>query len=98
MKLHFPTSLVAAAELLAGDEDARALAGGATLVAMMNAELVAPSALVCLRDIPDLDEIARLDGGGVLIGARALHRDVAVALRTGGAEGVVSDVSTLGTN
>ena len=89
MKLHFPTSLAAAAELLAGDEDARALAGGATLVAMMNAELIEPSALVCLRDIPGLGEIARQDDGGVRIGAMALHRDVAGSLRTDGAEGVV---------
>ncbi len=89
MKLHFPTSLDEAARLLAEDDDARPLAGGATLVAMMNAELVEPSALVCLRDIGELDAITRDDDGGARIGAMALHREVAERLRADGAEGVV---------
>ncbi len=89
MKLHFPASLDEAAWLLAADEDARPLAGGATLVAMMNADLVAPSTLVSLRDISGLDVIGRDDDGGARIGAMALHRDVAERLGPDGAEGVV---------
>ena len=39
MNFHEPATLEEAAALLAADEDARPLAGGATLVAMMNADL-----------------------------------------------------------
>ena len=43
---HKPTSVADALSLLAGDEGALCLAGGATLVAMMNARLAEPTALV----------------------------------------------------
>src|SRR6185503_16539899 len=49
-------------------EDAKVLAGGQSLVAMMNFRLVRPPALVDITRIPDLDYIAR-DGESLRIGA-----------------------------
>jgi carbon-monoxide dehydrogenase medium subunit len=71
---HQPESIAEAAALLAADPEARPLAGGATLVAMMNAELVRPSALVSLRRIEGLVGIARDPRGWVRIGAMTPHR------------------------
>ena len=48
---HLPRTLEEAVGLLAADPDSKCLAGGATLVAMMNAGLVQPSALISLRRI-----------------------------------------------
>jgi carbon-monoxide dehydrogenase medium subunit len=71
---HLPTSLEEAVQLLAEDPEARCLAGGATLVAMMNARLVEPSALVSLRMIKEMTGIARAGDGSVRIGAMTRHR------------------------
>ncbi len=77
MNYHEPVTLEEAAALLAADEDARPLAGGATLVAMMNAELVEPTALVSLRRIAALDGIATAGDGTVTIGAMTTHHALA---------------------
>ena len=77
MQFHQPESVDEAVKLLSNDEDARCLAGGATLVAMMNAQLLEPSTLVSLRNISELKMIDRLDGGAVRIGAMVRHRAIA---------------------
>ena len=59
MEFHGPSTVAEAVSLLASDEEARCLAGGATLVAMMNADLLMPSALVSLRHIEVLRGIVR---------------------------------------
>ena len=51
-----PESVPEAVATLAADEDARCLAGGQTLMAMMNAGLVVPPTLVGLRRIAGLHE------------------------------------------
>ena len=87
-----PESVAGAVAALAADEDARCLAGGQTLTAMMNADLVAPSTLVGLRRIADLHEIN--ESGGVLrIGAMATHTRVANEGRLLGARAVVRDAA-----
>lgn len=53
------------------------LAGGQTLVAMMNADLAEPSALISLDGIPELSGIERRPDGGIRIGAMVRHADVA---------------------
>lgn len=58
-------------------EDARCLAGGQSLVAMMNLGLVAPSRLVSLRGVAELRRIAPLGDGGVRFGAMVTHEEVA---------------------
>ncbi len=89
MAFHEPATIDEAVALLAADEDARCLAGGATLVAMMNAGLVEPAALVSLRRIPDLAGIGGNAGGGITIGAMTPHRDTAGDPRLVGANAVV---------
>jgi carbon-monoxide dehydrogenase medium subunit len=58
-------------------EDARCLAGGQSLVAMMNLGLVAPSRLVSLRRISALRGIEAQSDGSVRIGAMATHAELA---------------------
>jgi len=77
MKLHKPTTISEAVGLLAGDEEARCLAGGATLVAMMNADLVQPSALISLRHVEELKGIRKGSDGDITIGAMTTHKAVA---------------------
>ena len=69
-----PESIDAAVAALQG-EDAACLAGGATLVAMMNADLVAPGRLVSLRDLPALRTAVRQPDGTVVVGAMRRHRE-----------------------
>lgn len=83
-----PATLEEALRCLAAEEDARCLAGGATLVAMMNADLVSPSTLVGLRRIPGLAGV-EADGDGWRIGALTTHADIAADRRLRGAAEVV---------
>jgi carbon-monoxide dehydrogenase medium subunit len=77
VEFHRPDSIDAAISVLAGDEQARCLSGGATLVAMMNAQLAEPTAIVCLKDIEELHRFERAADGSVEIGAMRLHRQTA---------------------
>ena len=56
-------------------EDAKVLAGGQSLVPMMNFRLVRPPALVDITRIPDLRYVMR-DGDALRIGALTLHREI----------------------
>jgi carbon-monoxide dehydrogenase medium subunit len=76
MQYHEPHSVDDAVALLSSNPDSRCLAGGATLVAMMNAELVSPSALVNLRHLADLVGIEER-GEHIRIGAMTTHSAVA---------------------
>jgi aerobic carbon-monoxide dehydrogenase medium subunit len=58
-------------------EEAQCLAGGQSLVAMMNLGLVSPKRLVSLRKIQSLRGIARQPDGGVRIGAMTTHAELA---------------------
>src|SRR5262245_29361426 len=58
-------------------EDALCLAGGQSLVAMMNLGLIAPARLVSLRCIPALRGIAAEPDGSLRIGAMATHAELA---------------------
>lgn len=79
-----PGSLEAALDLLArhGGE-AKLLAGGQSLIPVMNFRLAEPSLLVDINKLADLDFIRRDDDGGLRIGAltrqRRLERDPLVA-------------------
>ena len=74
-----PRTVAEALALLDGEEEARPLAGGASLVAMMNANLLSPSLLVSLRDIPELKGISAAPDGGLRIGAMTRHCETAAA-------------------
>lgn len=72
-----PRTVSEAIAMLAGEEDARPIAGGATLVAMMNADLLSPAVLVALDGISSIRGITQDTGGGIRIGAMTLHRETA---------------------
>lgn len=72
-----PARVAEAVALLGEHEEARCLAGGATLVAMMNAGLVTPGALVSLSGIPELAGITAGEEGGLRIGAMTRHNETA---------------------
>jgi carbon-monoxide dehydrogenase medium subunit len=73
-----PSSLKEAIELLRVRDDAKLLAGGMSLIPAMKHRLAQPGALVDLARIPGLAEIGERRGR-VVIGARALHCDLARA-------------------
>jgi carbon-monoxide dehydrogenase medium subunit len=60
-----------------GADESRCLAGGQSLVAMMNLGLVAPSRLVSLRRIDALRGLAVQPDGGLRIGAMTTHAELA---------------------
>jgi carbon-monoxide dehydrogenase medium subunit len=76
-------------QLLAGREDAKCLAGGQTLIAMMNAGLLDLGAIVSLRRVVGLDGIEFAADGSLWIGAMTRHAAVAKDLRIGGGHAVV---------
>ncbi|HVC56163.1 MAG TPA: xanthine dehydrogenase family protein subunit M [Stellaceae bacterium] len=71
---HRPTSLDDAAGRL-GDEDAKLVAGGMTLIPTLKLRLAKPSQLIDLGALPALKGISE-DGDAVVIGAMTRHADV----------------------
>lgn len=70
-----PTDLNAVLAFLGHGTDTRILAGGQSLVPMMNYRLAAPDRLIDINRLPDLDYI-RAENGEILIGALARHGDI----------------------
>jgi carbon-monoxide dehydrogenase medium subunit len=70
-----PTTVAEAVALLASRDEAKALAGGQSLVPMMAFRIASPSLLVDLRKLSDLRQIA-IDTGGVRLGAMVRWRDI----------------------
>src|SRR2546427_5427859 len=71
-----PTTLPEAVQLLAArDGDAKAIAGGQSLVPMLAFRLAQPTLLVDLRKLPDLRGI-RISEKGVTLGAMVRWRDI----------------------
>src|SRR6202140_2423268 len=63
-----PGSLAEACEFLAGDEDARLIAGGQTLVPMLAMRLARPAKLIDILRLPELTGTSEAQGG-VIVGA-----------------------------
>jgi carbon-monoxide dehydrogenase medium subunit len=74
---HAATSVAEALGLLAqyGDE-AHLMAGGTSLLLMMEQNLISPSHVVGLRDVAGLRGIKALPDGGLEIGAMTTHREI----------------------
>src|SRR3984957_7333903 len=72
---HRPQSLSGAVADLA-KADAKALAGGMTLLPTMKQRLASPAALIDLKNVHELAGIAR-EGDNLVIGAMTLHAEVA---------------------
>jgi 2-furoyl-CoA dehydrogenase FAD binding subunit len=70
-----PRGLQHALEALAADPGAKVLAGGQSLVPLLSMRLAAPTTLVDINALPDLDHV-QVDDDGVRIGALARHADV----------------------
>lgn len=70
-----PSSLEDALGLLAGEPGAKVLAGGQSLVPLLNMRLASPRTLVDLGAVPGLDAVT-VAADGVRIGAMARHADV----------------------
>jgi carbon-monoxide dehydrogenase medium subunit len=75
-----PGSLQQALEMLAGsDGQVKVLAGGQSLVPMMNFRVARPEQLIDINRIPDLDYI-RIEDDRLVIGALARHASIKAAL------------------
>lgn len=70
-----PSTLEEALAALAGEQGAKVLAGGQSLVPLLSMRLAAPSMLVDINALPDLGHV-RVAGDGVRVGALARHADV----------------------
>lgn len=70
-----PTDIETVLALLAEGGDTRILAGGQSLVPMMNYRLATPDRLIDINRLPDLDYI-REEAGEVVIGALARHGQI----------------------
>jgi carbon-monoxide dehydrogenase medium subunit len=75
-EFHRPQSVADAVTLLKGNDSAKLLAGGQSLLPVMKLDLAAPSDLVSLARIPGLREI-RSEGNDLVIGALVTHDEVA---------------------
>ena len=73
---HRPESVADAVAMLSNLEDAKILAGGQSLMAMMNFRYLAPDHIVDINRIPELTEI-REDRGAIRFGAMVRQRDAA---------------------
>ncbi len=75
---HRPTSVAEAIQLLSANSDAKALAGGHSLIPAMNLRLAQPGALVDLGRLDELKTIT-VGGGGLTIGALCTHAQIAAS-------------------
>ena len=70
-----PQSLPEALAALAGEANAKVLAGGQSLVPLLSMRLAAPSLLIDINGLPGLADVT-VTGEGVRVGALARHADV----------------------
>ena len=75
-----PSTLEEALAALAGEQGAKVLAGGQSLVPLLSMRLAAPSMLVDINALPGLGDVtcdvSVAGGGGVRVGALARHAEV----------------------
>ncbi|MGF9754479.1 FAD binding domain-containing protein [Microvirga sp. 0TCS3.31] len=70
-----PSTLEEALAALAGEQGAKVLAGGQSLVPLLSMRLAAPSMLIDINALPDLGHV-RVGEDGVRVGALARHAEV----------------------
>jgi carbon-monoxide dehydrogenase medium subunit len=71
-----PTSVDEALRLLSANDNARALAGGQTILNVMKTRMAAPDVLVDLGRLPELAQIGPGEDGGLVLGAMATYAQV----------------------
>jgi carbon-monoxide dehydrogenase medium subunit len=85
-----PQSVEDAVKLLAGREDARALAGGQSLVNVMKTRVAAPELVVDLNGIDALRGIED-DGGALVIGAMTTYADIVASPEVAAARPILTE-------
>lgn len=75
LQYHAPASLPQALQLLSEHDNARVLAGGQSLVAMLNMRFAFPDCLIDINRVPELAYI-RQEQGEVCIGAMTRQREI----------------------
>jgi len=93
--LYHPNTVDEAIALLAQDPQARPMAGGASLVAMLNAGVIEPAALVSLASIEEIKGISVMPDGRIRIGAFTRHRETAEYALPLGAAAAVRQAASL---
>ncbi len=88
-----PSSLADAVAALGSNPNARALAGGQTLINVMKARIASPALLVDLNGLDELRRIALASGGGLEVGAMATYTQLVTSAEVAEARPVVRDVA-----
>ncbi len=89
-----PDTVAEATGLLAQDPNAKLLAGGATLVAMLNAGVLEPEALISLSGVAEIQGVSTLPDGRLRIGAFTRHRETAACTLLVGTAAVVRSAAS----
>lgn len=84
MRYYRPETVKEVVGLLAENDGYRCLAGGQTLVAMLNADLVQPAGLISLRDVSELRGVSA-GAAAVRVGAMTTHAELSSATELIGA-------------
>lgn len=90
---HRPRTLDEALALLGGGGDVKPISGGASLVAMMNAGIAEPRALVSLAGVGELAGITSAPDGTIRIGAFTRHREIVETALLPGTLAVVTEAA-----
>ena len=77
LKYHKATSVADAVDVLGKADDGKVLAGGQTLVPTMKQHLAAPSDLIDIRALSELQGVC-IKGDALVVGAATRHADVAL--------------------
>jgi carbon-monoxide dehydrogenase medium subunit len=92
-----PSTVDEAVALLAGNEGARALAGGQTLINVMKARVTSPEVLVDLADLEELRSIGFSGDGLLEIGAMVTYAELIASSEVDVARPILAEVaSTIG--
>jgi aerobic carbon-monoxide dehydrogenase medium subunit len=97
-ELHRPATATEATALLAARPDATLYAGGTELLLLMKAGLIRPTDVIDVKRIPELGDLAEVDGGldiGATVTHRALERSPVVRGRWPLVAGVASHVANV---
>ncbi|MGH6988440.1 MAG: FAD binding domain-containing protein [Stellaceae bacterium] len=86
-------SVADAATALAGDDEAKIVAGGMTLVPTLKQRLAKPTALIDLGSIAELKGIKK-DGNAIVIGAMTKHVEVANSAEVKGAIPALAELAS----
>lgn len=90
-----PSTLSEALTLLAGDDGALALAGGQSLIPMLNMRLARPTTVVDIGQVSGLVGV-RNDAGSVTVGARITHHDLARLPELNGIDALPRAIAEIG--